>query len=217
MGAGSKHGGRRSLESTILLGGANGFALDHRISLPTDSGTGSLVSDFNLDGFNDVFFYCHRTDGDPDRVGRFADHRTDSRLYWGSATGFDSKHFLRIPTVGVHYDMGVDLGDIANRCTRWDYESSPHDAGTERWTRLSWTAETPGRTAVRFQVRSADTREGLARAPWVGPEGPESFYEQSGAALPAASADRWVQYKAVLETANGAASPVLTAVQIDFQ
>jgi hypothetical protein len=208
--------GQRTALSSIMLGSGKGFSLDHRIQLPTDGGTGSLVSDFNFDGYNDVFFYCHRTDGDPEHAGRRADHQTDSRLYWGSATGFDAERFLRIPTVGAHYDMGVDLGHIMDRRLQWEYESSSHDAGGARWSRLTWQAETPGRTAVRFQVRAAATPEELRAAPWQGPTGPGSYFEKSGTALPASSSGRWVQYKAVLDTFNGAASPVLTAVQIDF-
>ena len=208
--------GQRSALSSIMLGSRDGFSLERRIQLPTDGGTGSLVSDFNSDGYNDVFFFCHRTDGDPERVGSYADHQTDSRLYWGSAEGFDARRFLRIPTVGAHYDMGMDLGHIADRRLQWEYESSPHDAGAAHWTRIAWEAETPGRTAVRFQVRAAATPDALKTTPWQGPKGEGSYFEKSGAALPAATAGRWVQYKAVLDTFNGAASPVLTAVQIDF-
>lgn len=209
--------GRRSLDSSVLLGGPDGFSLDRRILFPTDGGTGSLVSDFNFDGYADVFFYCHRTDGDPERAGQYADHVADSRLYWGGRDGFDPQRFLRIPTVGVHYDMGVDLGHVVDRRLQWEYVSSVHDAGNARWRRLEWQAETPAGTAVRFQVRAAVSREALAQTEWRGPAGPGSYFERPGAALPAGEAARWVQYRAILDTRNGAASPVLTAVQIEFE
>ena len=212
-----KVGGRRSVDSSILLGGKDGFSLDRRIVLPTDGATGSLVSDFNFDGHKDVFFFCHRTDGDSEVIGQYADHETDSRLYWGSSNGFDAAKFHRIPTVGVHYDMGLDLGDIANRTTQWEYLSSPYDAKGARWARLSWDAETPGDTAIRFQVRSGRTREALEKAAWHGSDGPNSYYLSSGEALNHPNTGPWMQYKAVLDTANGATSPVLTAVQIDFR
>ncbi len=212
-----KVGGQRSLESSVLLGGAEGFSLERRILFPTDGGTGSLVSDFNFDGYADVFFYCHRTDGDSERPGQYADHVADSRLYWGGRDGFDSRRFLRIPTVGVHYDMGVDLGHVADRRLQWEYVSSPHDAGNARGKRLIWEAETPAGTALRFQVRAAASREALERAGWFGPRGVDSHFDRSGTTIPAEVSGRWVQYRAIFDTRNGAASPILTAVQIDFE
>jgi hypothetical protein len=212
-----KEKGSRSLESSILLGGPGGFDVQRRISLPTDGGTGSIVSDFNHDGFADVFFFCHRRDGSPEVVGSFGDHDTVSRLYWGSANGFSAERFLPIPSIGVHYDVGIDLGTISDRTFVWDYVSSAREAGAAKWTRLSWEAETPGRTAVRFQVRSAATRDGLAKAAWQGPAGPGSFFTTSGSHLGAIPNASWVQYKLVLDTRNGAASPVVRAVQIEFQ
>jgi hypothetical protein len=212
-----KEKGNRSLESNILLGGPGGFDPQRRIRLPTDGGTGSIVSDFNHDGFADVFFFCHRRDGSPEVVGSFGDHETVSRLYWGSATGFDRERYLAIPSIGVHYDVGIDLGTISNRTFTWDYVSSAWEAGRAKWQQLSWEAETPGRTAVRFQVRSAPTREGLAKAAWSGPGGPGSSFTTSGSDLTGVPQQAWVQYKLVLDTFNGAASPVVRAVQIEFQ
>ncbi|MEZ5275109.1 MAG: VCBS repeat-containing protein [Opitutaceae bacterium] len=212
-----KQGGSRSLDSSVLLGGPTGFDLNRRITLPTDGATGSLVSDFNSDGYQDIFFFCHRTDGDANTPGQYADHQTDSRLYWGSAEGFSAGKYLRIPTVGVHYDMGMDIGRINDRRFQWEYTSSAYEAGDAVWKRLLWEAETPGQTRIRFQVRSAPTAEALAAAEWRGPDGPDSFYDRTGAELPAPDAGRWIQYRVILDTANGAASPVLTSVEVEFR
>lgn len=212
-----KVNGSRTLESIILLGGPDGFSENHRISLPTDGGTGSIVSDFNFDGYPDIFFFCHRTDGSPEKTGQYGDHATVSRLYWGGPNGFDPRHYLAIPTVGSHYDVGVDLGHIIDRSLEWDYISSPRYAPATRWTRLSWEASTPGRTAVRFQVRTAMDKDSLERADWQGPAGPGSYFTASGADLRPVKKFEWIQYRAVLDTFNGAASPVLSVVQIDFE
>ena len=83
--------------------------------------------------------------------------------------------------------------------------------------RLTWKAETPGDTAIRFQVRSGQTREALEQATWQGNDGPDSYYLSSGEALIHPNLGPWIQYKAVFDTANGATSPVLTSVQIDFK
>lgn len=212
-----KDKGQRSLDSSILLGSADGFNLSRRILLPTDGATGSLVSDFNADGFNDVFFFCHRQDGSPEEVGRYGDHRTNSRLYWGSAEGFARDRYLGIPTVGVHYDMGVDLGTIDNRTFSWEYVSSAHEAGKSRATSLNWEARTPGNTAVRFQLRFAPTRDELANAVWQGPDGPKTYFTKSGSDLRGLSQQSWIQYRLFLDTANGAASPTVSAVQVNFE
>ena len=58
-----KEKGRRSLLSSVLLGGPEGFSENRRIELPTDGGTGGIVSDFSFDGYNEVFCCCHRIDG----------------------------------------------------------------------------------------------------------------------------------------------------------
>jgi len=211
-----KIGGNRSLESVVLLGAADGFREDRRLSLPTDGGTGSIVSDFNADGWPDIFFFCHRRDGSPERSGEFGDHATNSRLYWGGADGFKAERYLAIPTVGAHYDVGVDLGDIRSRRFVWDYVSAPKEAAGRTWRQLTWTAHTPGRTAVRFQVRTAPSSRALAQATWQGPGGSGTFFTTSGADLGVINQDGWIQYRIELDTFNGAASPVIEAVQIDF-
>ena len=211
-----KSGGKRSLDSSILLGGPDGFDLDHRILLPTDGATGSIISDFNFDGFNDLFFYCHRKDGSPDETGNFGDHKTNSRLYWGSAKGFDSDAYLAIPTIGVHYDVGVDLGHIVDRSLSWVYISSRHETGDRNWNSLKWAARTPGETGLRFQVRSAPDSDSLNHAPWQGPSGTDSFFSKSDSDLSSISMHRWIQYKVVFDTVNGAASPVLDSVEVEF-
>ena len=61
--------GRRSWYSNVLLGGEDGYGADRSIQLPTNGATGSIVSDFNRDGYQDIFFFCHRVDGSPDEIG----------------------------------------------------------------------------------------------------------------------------------------------------
>jgi hypothetical protein len=211
-----KSGGNRSLESVVLLGAVEGFREDRRISLPTDGGTGSIVSDFNFDGWPDLFYFCHRRDGSPEKAGQFADHATNSRLYWGGPTGFKPDYYLAIPTVGTHYDVGVDLGDIGDRRFVWHYFSEPKAAPGAQWCRLTWRGETPGRTTLRFQVRTAPSAQALTQAAWQGPDGPGTYFAVSGADLRGLKQDVWIQYRAEFDTVNGATSPILDAVQIDF-
>jgi len=211
-----KHRSRRSLYSGILLGGADGFDLNRQIRLFTDGGTGSIVSDFNFDGHTDVFFFCHRQDGSPEKTGQFGDHHTNSRLYWGGAHGFGKGDYTPIPTVGVHYDVGMDLGHIRNRGFEFVYTSSPHEFRL-RPEYLDWQATTPAHTAIRFQVRVAHQQQELPKAEWWGPQGPESYYDNANIRLEGLPEGHWIQYRAIFDTGNGAISPVLDRVRMTFK
>jgi len=211
--------GKRTLDSYVLLGGPQGFSVDSKLSFPTDGGTGSIVSDFNFDGYPDVFFFCHRKDGSPDEIGQFGDHHTNSRLFWNGSQGFRPDNYLAIPSVGAHYDMGVDIGNIRDRSLTFDYMSSPRDCEGKRPSALRWDAQLPPRTALKFQLRSAATREALRNAAWTGPDGLNSFYTAPGPVkgLKGLPEGAWLQYRAVFDTFNGANSPVLDTVEITFE
>jgi hypothetical protein len=80
--------------------------------------------------------------------------------------------------------------------------------------RLYWEAGTPPGTTVRFQVRSATTREALADAAYLGPDGtPETFYEQSGSPVRTLPSG-FFQYRAVLATQDSARTPYLKRVTL---
>jgi hypothetical protein len=206
----------RATESKVWLGGPDGFKEDQVLRLPTNSGTGSLVSDFNRDGYNDIFLYGHRREASYDRIGDFGDHATDSYLYWGSSDGFGPDKRLSVPTVGPHNDAGVDLGNIWDRTFKFDYLSSPFELDGKQPIQLDWVALEPSKSKIRFQLRVAMTREDLAGARWLGENGEGSTYENSGTPLTLPEG-RWLQYRAILDTENGGYSPILEAVEIALQ
>ena len=211
-----KEAGKRTLRSSVLLGGPAGFDVERRIEFPTDGATGGMISDFNADGYMDVFFFCHRKDGDSRQVGRFGDHHTDSRLYFGSSSGFDTSHFLPLPSIGVHYDVGVDLGHIRNRTFQWVYRSSPHAYSKGSPSSIDWQAETPAGTSIKFQIRTARSEEELASSDWLGPAGAGTYFTTRASPIPEVDGT-WIQYRAYLDTKNGAISPVLNEVSIAFE
>jgi hypothetical protein len=86
----------------------------------------------------------------------------------------------------------------------------------ERPRRIEWEAETPLGTAVRFQMRSAPTDKALSNAPWIGPDGENTWYTQNGTAVKGITGN-WIQYRARLITPNGGATPYLSRVTIDFE
>ena len=202
-----KQKGNRSLKSSLLLGAPEGFSLERRVLLPTDGGTGAIVSDFNRDGRTDVFFWCHRRDGSHERVGQFGDHDTDSFLYFGRPQGFGEEARLGIPGKGVHYDVGADIGHIRDRTFSYAYVSSPRATNGMRAARLAWQAETPAQTAVRLQLRWADQPDLLNEADWQGPDGPDSYFTGTADLSDQLPHGKWIQYRAELDTDNGAESP----------
>jgi FG-GAP-like repeat len=212
-----KTAGQRSTDSYILLGGSAGYSLDNALKLPADGGTGSIVSDFNNDGFQDIFFFCHRADGSYDETGKFGDHHTNSLIYWGSKDGFDKNRYLKIPSVGAHYDVGIDIGDIKDRSFLYAYYSSPFNAKRMQPTQISWQVLTPPKTSMKFQIRFADTQDDLKSARWIGPKGEQSFYTNAPAEILNVPAGKWIQYKAVFDTYNSANCPTLEQVEIKFK
>jgi hypothetical protein len=211
-----KGDGIRSAKSTILLGGTDGYNLGNSIQLPTDGATGSIVSDFNRDGYQDVFFFCHRHDGSYDEIGKFGDHHTNSVIYWGSSEGFDEKKHHEIPSVGVHYDVGIDLGHIINRQFVYEYISSPYQTGDKAASKINWEADTPHKSKIKLQLRFASTEGDLDNQKWVGPNGPDSFYSIPGTEINNLSQKDWIQYRVLFDTDNGAYTPVLHSVEIQF-
>ena len=212
----SKPFGRDGL-SSVLFGGPEGFSRDRRILLPTNGGDGTLVSDFNFDGYTDIMWFCHRRDGDFNRIGKFNEHVTDSFLYWGGPGGFDADARLRIPGRGVHFRKTTDeIGHIYNRGFVFDYVSSPYNYKSKQPLRINWRAEQPHRSSVSFQLRVAETRAGLEKAPWLGAAGEGTYFTKQGGSLKHLPNGSWMQYRAVLDTYNGVHCPVLDSVEITF-
>jgi hypothetical protein len=212
-----KDKGKRSSKSTILLGSNMGYNLQNAIHLPTDGATGSIVSDFNQDGYQDIFFFCHRHDGSDDEIGKFGDHHTNSIIYWGSSDGFDEKKYLKIPCVGAHYDVGIDLGHIIDRKFVYEYISSPYKAGEKIASMIRWEADEPHKSTVKFQLRSANSVDKLDKERWVGPDGNNSYYSTSGSKIKNLTKNKWIQYRIFFDTDNGAYSPIVHSVEIQFK
>ena len=206
----SYHAGyTRSYPSTIYWNSASGFDASRTQQLPTNSASGVHINDFNRDGHADIVFACHSKDGN---------HRNDAFLYWGSEDGFSTDRRTSLPVLGPHH-MTSDAGHIYDRSDRYDYVSPAFDTGAKtRLESINWQGETPFETGLEFQVRSAESRDALASAPWKGPDGPKSYYTEPGASLATGGAGgRWIQYKASLVSPGSANSPVLKSVSIRYR
>lgn len=206
----SYHAGyTRSHPSRIYWNGPSGFDPSRKMEIPSNSASGVLANDFDLDGHVDILFGCHSKQGN---------HRNDAFLYWGGPDGFSTERRTSLPVLGPHH-LASDPGHAYDRSHRYDYISPPFDAGSvERFGTITWEGETPFRTGLEFQVRWAATREGLESAAWTGPAGTESYYTQSGSQLPdPGEGTRWIQYKSSLLSPGAANSPVLDSVSISYR
>lgn len=99
--------------------------------------------------------------------------------------------------------------------------STPYDTGLADpfYSLLDWSADTPAGTALRFQLRSADSEGGLGSSLFVGPDGTVgTFYTtpQTGASS-VHTGDRWFQYRAFLSSTDVTnQTPILRSVSLGF-
>ncbi len=203
-------GVHRHFPGFLYWNGPRGFDPARKTEIPGFSGCGALVADCNLDGHQDLIVANHTIVGN---------HRSPTWIHWGSPTGYAADRITSLPATGAHFFSLVDIGNLYDRSDCYDYLSPAWDAGRAvLCKRISWTAETPHRTRLLLQIRTAETKQALAAARWQGPEGPDSFYTSPGANMKQpAHKHRWVQYKASLISPNSSNTPVLRSVRIDYE
>jgi hypothetical protein len=204
-------GNQRTSDSFILWGAKDRVYSMNRITrLREDSAAAVTVADFNHDGWPDICFANHV---------KLGDHRAFSRAHWSRKGTLTDSDVTELATTGPHEALTVDLGNAYHRGPDEAYVSAPFQkpAGT-RFTRLSWEAETNFGSTVAFQVRKAATSEGLSTAKWRGHRGENSEFRDSRSSLSVLERDEnWIQYRAILRTRNGAATPVLTRVAVGYE
>lgn len=198
----------RTVPAFVYWGNAEGtYSESRRLSLPAESSSALTVADLNQDGWHDLVVFNHVDRGD---------HGAGANIFWGGPQGYSFARRHWFPTFGPHFGVRRDIGNIYTRRLEEAYVSAALQCPSPRKpSRLAWKALTPHGTAVKFQLRSAASEADLAKAPWQGPDGSSSYYEQSGSSLQIASDHRWLQYRAVLVTPDGGSTPVLQSVSIE--
>jgi hypothetical protein len=196
----------RTPPSDLFFGDGKEINLDRPMRMSTMAAAGAIQVDANRDGWIDLFVACHRDD-----VG----HHVDSYLYWNGPEGFSESNKINLPGLGPHGTTSRDRGNAYNRKPEESYISEPIGLAGATLEHLQWQGTTPFETTLKFQLRWATTKDGLARADWHGPAGVDSYYMRSGEAVegvPAKTA--WIQYRAIFESPYGAGSPTLREVSM---
>ena len=197
----------RELPAHVYWGKDKTFNFAKPFAIPCDSSCAFVALDINGSGYLDLLAICHRND-----LG----HQVDSLLFWNGPEGLRLNKVSRLPGLGPHLSSPRDFGNSFTREPLESYISPPCDTKGLRPVRLTWKAETPEKTSLKFQLRSADSKEELERAAWEGPEGAKSFYEKPDQEVSLRAPRNWVQYKATLISLNGCHSPKLEEVRLEF-
>ena len=200
----------RDLDSYIYWNRpGRGYSANDCSRLFTHSASGCVIADFNEDGWIDMAVANHKVDGD---------HVGWSAVWWNGPDGFSETRCTQLPTAGPHGMVCVDPGNIVDRGPEEIYTSAQQELPPKaRVTGISWEAETPPRTWVKAQLRSAFSREALLEAPWTGRDGTaNSWFEQGDRVeqLPPAS---WVQYRLALGAFNSGCTPRISAVHVEYE
>ena len=183
-----------------------GFSTNDRRRLFTHSASGCVAADFNDNGWTDLAIAYHKVEGD---------HVGFSAVWRNGADGFDGNRITKLPTTGPHGMTCMEPGNIMDRGPEEFYISEPLQIFQESDpASISWEAEIPPRTWVNAQLRSSTTREGLANAPWSGPNGPESRYENNQAISCGAGSGPWLQYRLALGADKSMRTPRVTQVTL---
>ncbi len=94
-------------------------------------------------------------------------------------------------------------------------DANPAAGRTPNWTTFTFSATTPAGTGVKFQIAASNSAAGPFS--YVGPDGTAAtFFTTSGASLSQFNGFRYLKYKAILTTTNGAVTPTLSSVQVCF-
>ena len=197
----------RELPAHVYWGDGKGFDFANPMVIPCDASCAFLAIDITGNGYLDLLTICHRND-----LG----HQVDSLLFWNGPEGLSFERVTRLPGLGPHLSSPRDFGNAYTREPLENYVSPSYNMGRGVPIHLSWKAQTPEKTQVKFQLRWAESEAKLVRACWQGPAGADSYYQAPGPIKRVAHDSLWLQYKATLVSLNGCRLPKLEEVRVEF-
>ena len=205
--------------SIVYWGGKSGYLPTNNSVIDTVSKS-SLVLDWNDDKHLDIALTDGYIPG-------------NSYIYWGGGKTYSKANSTPFLTQWGSNSNRSDPGTIYSRKTIYNYSSRELDAleSSPKYAYLSWKAKVPVHTKLRFQVRSASTKTGLATATWYGPTSANDHYVATTSTSPSPTTSttettainkihdghRYIQYRATFEQGyNFTTTPVLDQVEIRY-
>ncbi len=141
---------------------------------------------------------------------------SNRRLMFRAFLSSDGTQLISLDNIRVGY-LASDGGRYY---ASGNFVSVAYDTGASAplYNYLDWTAFVPTSTSLRFQIRTAATQADLASAPWAGPDGTAtSFFTEPGQTIFGEAGQRWVQYQVLFGTTDGAITPILHDITIDYE
>ena len=167
-----------------------------------------MAADLSENGWVDLVVTNHKV---------FGDHKGYSEIWWNGPNGLNTERTTPLPTIGGRGPTLVNPGNILDRGPEEFYTSKAVDLERDiEVSGLTWKAETPAKTWIKGQIRTGSDRETLENASWVGPAGPDSWWEGDGMSRGIRLKGRWVQYRLVLGATNSVATPRVREVSVHF-
>jgi hypothetical protein len=133
------------------------------------------------------------------------------------ATVYKTSEVVLFGGLGIQPDTWVF--DFFNYTNNGTYISEPFEFGpNSSLKKIYWNASITQNTSIKFQLRTAETEINLNSKIFIGPDGSDaSYYKNSPSDIWLGyKNDRWVQYKAYLETTNNNETPILKNVTITY-
>jgi hypothetical protein len=199
----------RELPARLFRGDGRRIDLENPIDIEMNSAHQIFPIDLSRNGYVDLVFICHRND-----LG----HQVDSIIRWNGPDGISPDRATGLPGLGPHAITDRDPGNAYTRGPDESYISPAYNLDGQTPRCLSWDAEVPDTTALRFQLRWAEDQDGLEHAAWFGPDGEGTFFETPGETITAGpAAAQWLQYHAVFTSLYECASPRLRRVTVALE
>jgi hypothetical protein len=93
-------------------------------------------------------------------------------------------------------------------------DANPATGATATWATIGWTADVPAGTTLRFQAAASNVEGGPFT--FVGPDGTAATFFTNGGSLSQFDGNRYMKYKALLDTTSLAATPIIHDVSLCF-
>ena len=133
-----------------------------------------------------------------------------SNFYYNAIFFTSTNNILELQNINISFNQYYDSGI---------YESQPiYNQRRVFWKSISWDANIPNGTEIKFQFRSSENWDDLDLTPFLGPNGNNlAYYTTSGEALwQEHNNDYAFQFKAYFNTINTSVTPILEEVCVIF-